>query len=135
MLLSKWFLVTGHGHGEGVERHGDHGVEADRADELDHHLFAEQRHAALVACVGQRSGGVELYRDVVNQPFVVAGEIRRAALADGLDNLGRDTELERVGLVDEPGILRGGRNARRRESSTRASAVRGSRAKRTFLVT
>ncbi len=31
-----------------------------------------------------------------------------AALADGLDNLGRDTELERVGLVDEPGILRGG---------------------------
>ena len=73
---------------------------------------------------GQRAGGVEFHGDVVNQAFVVANKIRRAALADGFDNIGRDAEFESVGRVDEPGILRGGRGERIPGSSTAPSGVR-----------
>ena len=105
-------LLFRHGNVKRVERHCNHRVKPNRADQLNHLLFTEHRHASLEVSLGQRAGGVEFHGDVVNQAFVVAGEIWRAALADGFDDVGGDAELEGVGRVDEPGELRGGEPGR-----------------------
>lgn len=72
-------FLSEYGNVEGVERHGDHRVEADGAEELGHLLFAEHGNSAIEVRFGQRVGGVEFHCAVVNQEFVFAGEIWRAA--------------------------------------------------------
>ena len=52
--------------------------------------------------------GVEFQGNIVHHPFVFMAKVRRASLADRFDNFAWDSMLQRMGLVNIPGILRAG---------------------------